>query len=55
MAAVTLAAIACVQKKFDTSSFGALVTAIERSTKVVSMQVTNAEIATVEQFDLTMP
>jgi hypothetical protein len=37
------------------SNSGALVAATEGSTKPVTMQVTNAGIATVEQYDLRMP
>jgi hypothetical protein len=44
-----------VAQKFETSSSGALVAATEGSTKPTSVVVTNAGIATVEQFDLTMP
>jgi hypothetical protein len=44
-----------VTQKFETSSSGALVPVTEHSTRPVSVQVTNAGIATVEQFDLTTP
>jgi len=43
-----------VAQKFETSSSGALVPVTEGSTKPVTVQVTNAGIATVEQFDLRM-
>jgi hypothetical protein len=44
-----------VAQKFETSSSGALIPAIEGSAKSVTVTVTNAGIATVEQFDLRMP
>ena len=44
-----------VAQKFETSSSGALIPATEGSTKPVTVTVTNAGIATVEQFDLRMP
>jgi hypothetical protein len=37
------------------SNSGALVPATEGSTKPVTMTITNAGIATVEQYDLRMP
>jgi hypothetical protein len=43
-----------VAQKFETSSTGARVPITEGSTKPVSAQVTNAGIATVEQYDLRM-
>jgi hypothetical protein len=43
-----------VQQRFETSS-GALVAPTEASTNPVSVVVTNAGIATVEQYDLRMP
>jgi hypothetical protein len=43
-----------VVQKFETSSSGALIPATEGSTKPVTMQVTNAGIAAVDQFDLWM-
>jgi hypothetical protein len=44
-----------VQQRFERSSSGALVAPTEGSTKPVSVVVTNAGIATVEQYDLRMP
>jgi hypothetical protein len=44
-----------VAQKFEVTSSGALVPATEGSTKPVTVQVTNAGIATVEQYDLRMP
>jgi hypothetical protein len=44
-----------VSQKFETSSSGALIPATEGSTKPVTVQVTHAGIATVEQFDLRVP
>jgi len=44
-----------VAQRFEVSSSGALVAATEGSTKPVTVTVTNAGIATVEQFDLRMP
>ena len=44
-----------VQQRFETSSSGALVAPTEGSTKPVSVVVTNAGVATVEQYDLRMP
>ena len=44
-----------VAQRFEVSSSGALVAATEGSTKPVSVVVTSAGIATVEQFDLRMP
>jgi hypothetical protein len=41
-----------VAQKFEMSSSGALVAVTEGSTKPTSVVVTNAGIATVEQFDL---
>jgi hypothetical protein len=43
-----------VVQPFETSSSGALVAPTEGSTRPVSVQVTHAGIATVEQFDLRM-
>jgi hypothetical protein len=43
-----------VAQRFETSSSGALVPAIEGSTKPVTVTVANAGIATVEQYDLRM-
>jgi hypothetical protein len=44
-----------VAQRFETSSSGAVVAATEGSTKPVSVIVTNAGIATVEQHELRMP
>jgi hypothetical protein len=44
-----------VAQRFEVSSSGALIPATEGSTKPTSMLVTNAGIATVEQYDLRMP
>ena len=44
-----------VAQRFEVSSSGALIPATEGSTKPTSMVVTNAGIATVEQYDLRMP
>ena len=44
-----------VAQKFETSSSDALIAATEGSTRPVSVTVTNAGIAVVEQFDLRMP
>jgi hypothetical protein len=44
-----------VSQKFEVSSSGALVAATEGSTKPVTLQVTNAGIATVEMYDLRAP
>jgi hypothetical protein len=44
-----------VLQRFETSSSGVLVPATQGSTKPVTVAVTNAGIATVEQFDLRMP
>jgi hypothetical protein len=41
-----------VSQKFETSSSGALIPATEGSTKPMSVIVTNAGIAVVEQYDL---
>jgi Arm DNA-binding domain len=41
-----------IQQRFEVSSSGALVPVTEGSTKPVSVQITNAGIATVEQYDL---
>ena len=43
-----------VAQKFETSSSRALIPATEGSTKAVTVTVTNAGIATVEQYDLRM-
>jgi hypothetical protein len=43
-----------VAQRFEVSSSGALVAATEGSTRPVSVVVTSAGIATVEQFDLRM-
>jgi hypothetical protein len=42
-------------KKFETSSSGALVTAVENSTKPVTTRVTHAGLAIVDQYDLRLP
>ena len=44
-----------IVQKFETSSSGALIPVTEGSTKPVSVQVTHAGIAAVEQYDLRMP
>ena len=44
-----------IAQKFETSSSGALVPATEGSTKPVTVNVTNAGIAIVEQYDLRPP
>jgi hypothetical protein len=44
-----------VPQRFEVSSSGALVPLTEGSTKPVTVTVTNAGIAAVEQFDLRMP
>jgi hypothetical protein len=44
-----------VAQRFEVSSSGALVPAVEGSSKPVTVTVTNAGIATVEQYDLRMP
>jgi hypothetical protein len=44
-----------IGQKFEVSSSGALIPATEGSTKPVTVTVTNAGIAVVEQFDLRMP
>jgi hypothetical protein len=44
-----------VAQKFETSSSRALIPATEGSTKAVTVTVTNAGIATVEQYDLRTP
>jgi hypothetical protein len=44
-----------VAQKFETSSRGALVAPTEGSTKPVTVTVTNAGIAVVEQYELRMP
>jgi hypothetical protein len=44
-----------VPQRFETSSSGALIPPTEGSTKPVTVTVTNAGIATVEQYDLRMP
>jgi hypothetical protein len=44
-----------ITERFETSSSGALVTAIENSTKPVTTRVTHAGIAIVDQFDLRLP
>jgi hypothetical protein len=44
-----------IRQKFEVSSSGALIPATEGSTKSVSVVVTNAGIAVVEQFDLRIP
>ena len=44
-----------IQQRFEVSSSGALVPVTEGSTKPVSVQITNAGIAVVEQYDLRMP
>ena len=44
-----------VPHRFEVSSSGALVPVTEGSTKSVTVQVTNAGIATVEQHELRMP
>jgi hypothetical protein len=44
-----------VAQRFETSSSGALIPATEGSTKPVSVIVTAAGLATVEQYDLPMP
>jgi hypothetical protein len=44
-----------IAPKFETSSSGAFVPVTEGSTKPVTVTVTNAGIATVEQYDLRMP
>jgi hypothetical protein len=41
-----------VAQRFEVSSSGALIPATEGSTKPVTVQVTHAGIATVEQYDL---
>ena len=43
-----------VAQRFEVSSSGALVATTEGSTRPVSVVVTSAGIATVEQFDLRM-
>jgi hypothetical protein len=44
-----------IARKFEMSSSGALVAPTEGSTRPVSVIVTNAGIAAVEQFDLWTP
>jgi hypothetical protein len=44
-----------ITQKFETSSSGALIPATEGSTRPVTVTVTNAVIAVVEQYDLRMP
>jgi hypothetical protein len=44
-----------VPQRFEVSSSGALVPVTEGSTKSVTVQVTNAGIATVEPYELRMP
>jgi hypothetical protein len=44
-----------IVEKFETSSSGALVTAVEGSTKPLTTRVTHAGIAIVIQYDLRMP
>jgi hypothetical protein len=44
-----------VRQAMTMSSSGALIAATEGSTKPVALHVTNAGIATVEQYDLRMP
>jgi hypothetical protein len=45
---------ACEQR-FEVSSSGSLVPPTEGSTKPVTVTITNASIAAVEQYDLRMP
>jgi hypothetical protein len=44
-----------IRQAMTMSSSGALIAATEGSTRPVTLQVTNAGIATVEQYDLLMP
>jgi hypothetical protein len=44
-----------VAQRFEVSSSGAVVAPTEGSTKPVTVTITNAGIAAVEQFDLRMP
>jgi hypothetical protein len=44
-----------VAQRFEVSSSGALIPATEGSTKPVTVTITNAGIATVEQFELHAP
>jgi hypothetical protein len=44
-----------IVEKFETSSSGALVTAVEGSTKPVTTRITHAGLATVVQYDLRLP
>jgi hypothetical protein len=44
-----------IAQKFETSSSGALIPATHGSTKAVTVTVTNAGIAAVEQFELRRP
>jgi hypothetical protein len=44
-----------IRQDLTTTSSGALIAATEGSTRPVTMHITNAGIATVEQYDLRMP
>jgi hypothetical protein len=44
-----------VAQRFEVSSSGALTPAVEGSSKPVTVTVTNAGIAVVEQYDLRLP
>jgi hypothetical protein len=44
-----------IVEKFETSSSGAPVTAVENSTRPVTMRVTNPGLTTVVQYDLRLP
>jgi hypothetical protein len=44
-----------ITERFETTSSGALVAAVENSTKPVTTRVTHAGIAIVVQYDLRLP
>jgi hypothetical protein len=44
-----------IVEKFETSSSGALVAAVENSTKPVTTRITHAGLATVVQYDMRLP